>query len=145
MIFCMKPCHLPQDWSSVTGTLTKEDRIWYTIFSGIFQYLIPLSNMKRNSQSNTRVSSKVLMSVQIAPELEICILSPPLNYILKPFIQCLATGNTSKKLTIVIQTFSVMISLLYIKIFHFINVSISNFKLCKFLRHLSCFFIRKGG
>ena len=35
-----------QDWSSVTGTLTKEDRIWYTIFSGTFQYLIPLRNDK---------------------------------------------------------------------------------------------------
>ena len=33
---------LCQDWSAVTGSLTKEDRIWYTIFSGTFQYLIPL-------------------------------------------------------------------------------------------------------
>ena len=81
----IKRCYFQQDWSSVTGTLTKEDRIWYTIFSGIFQYLIPLSNKKR------------IFTIR---------------YGIQP--------------TIVIQTFSVMISLLYIKIFHFINVSISN-------------------
>jgi len=31
-----------EDWSSVTGSLTKEDRIWYTVFSGVFQYILPL-------------------------------------------------------------------------------------------------------
>ena len=30
-----------KDWST-SGNMTKEDRIWYTIFSGIFQYLLPL-------------------------------------------------------------------------------------------------------
>ena len=30
-----------KDWST-SGNMTKEDRIWYTIFSGIFQYILPL-------------------------------------------------------------------------------------------------------